>query len=198
LAKVARRIAILSAAGSLAISAQAHAALVECPSVTVVRVRAASRPPPPAARKPAPRLRARAAHSRKHRRAPARDHTLAARRARPTAIASGHETLVHRQIACESVPLITPLPDQVIARAAPVTLDTLFGPPRSAAPLLAAAAPVPEAPLIYQRPGFGGPGTPRPPLTAVPEPATWAMMVLGVFGLGARLRRVRRAPLRRG
>lgn len=31
--------------------------------------------------------------------------------------------------------------------------------------------------------------------TAVPEPASWAMMIVGFFGLGATLRRARRSPL---
>jgi hypothetical protein len=31
--------------------------------------------------------------------------------------------------------------------------------------------------------------------TAVPEPASWAMMIAGFFGLGATLRRARRAPV---
>jgi len=31
--------------------------------------------------------------------------------------------------------------------------------------------------------------------TAVPEPASWAMMIVGFFGLGATLRRARRTPL---
>jgi hypothetical protein len=45
-------------------------------------------------------------------------------------------------------------------------------------------------------PGDGPPGFPPPPLggvTAVPEPATWAMLILGFFGIGAALRR-RREP----
>jgi hypothetical protein len=33
-------------------------------------------------------------------------------------------------------------------------------------------------------------------ITAIPEPATWATMILGFFGIGAMLRRRRTAPLR--
>jgi hypothetical protein len=37
-------------------------------------------------------------------------------------------------------------------------------------------------------PGFGAPGLP-PVLSAVPEPGTWAMLILGFFAVGAAMRR---------
>ncbi len=33
-----------------------------------------------------------------------------------------------------------------------------------------------------------------PPVSAVPEPATWAMMIIGFFGLGAAIRSNRARP----
>jgi hypothetical protein len=48
-------------------------------------------------------------------------------------------------------------------------------------------------------PPVAPPGPPEvPPTSAVPEPATWAMMIIGFFGLGASIRSNRaRAALSR-
>jgi hypothetical protein len=66
-----------------------------------------------------------------------------------------------------------------------------------------ALLPPPPPPLIPPPPppppqGYGPPPPPPPPpfggigVGAVPEPATWAMLILGFFGLGSALRAVRR------
>lgn len=49
-----------------------------------------------------------------------------------------------------------------------------------------------------EEPPVGPPvGPPTPPSTPVPEPATWAMLILGYFGLGAALRSARLLAARR-
>ncbi len=68
-----------------------------------------------------------------------------------------------------------------LAGAGPAT----FGP--------GATAAGPAAPGNPTTPGDGGTTTPVTPVGAVPEPATWAMMVLGFFGMGALLRRRNRS-----
>ena len=47
-------------------------------------------------------------------------------------------------------------------------------------------------------PGNGGGGTPVVPVSPVPEPATWGMLILGLFGVGAALRRRARKPANAG
>lgn len=72
-----------------------------------------------------------------------------------------------------------------LAGAGPAT----FGP--------GATATGPAGPGNPATPGDGGTTTPVVPVGAVPEPATWAMMVLGFFGMGTLLRR-RHRPVSSG
>ncbi len=51
-------------------------------------------------------------------------------------------------------------------------------------------------PLTVTYADFDGPGTLQISAGAAPEPATWAMMLLGVFGIGGALRMARREGLR--
>ena len=44
--------------------------------------------------------------------------------------------------------------------------------------------PIPEVPVIYRRNDV--------PPGAIPEPSTWFMMIMGVFGIGAAMRRKNR------
>ena len=75
-----------------------------------------------------------------------------------------------------------------LAGAGPAT----FGP--------GATATGPATPGAPVTPGNGGTTTPVVPVGAVPEPATWATMLLGFFGMGALLRRRSRSvsSVRRG
>lgn len=94
-------------------------------------------------------------------------------------------------------PLIGPIaPPITLAEISPG--DTLAGPPGPGSPGF------PGIPIAGGGgPIFSPPPTNTPPLIlppAVPEPATWAMMLLGFLGLGVQLRRVRAklpAPIRR-
>ena len=85
--------------------------------------------------------------------------------------------------------------------APPITLaeispgDTLAGPPGPSSPGIPIAG---GGGPIFSPPPMNTPPPILPP--AVPEPATWAMMLLGFLGLGVQLRRVRAklpAPIRR-
>ena len=90
-------------------------------------------------------------------------------------------------------------PLAAVSLAQPLPLEAISSPP----PLAAIIAPPPGGGGVVIPPGGGGPVTfptelPREPVTqpsAVPEPATWAMMLLGFGLIGWRVRAVhRRSP----
>lgn len=219
------RIATLSAAGAIALAAQANAAPVQCPSVSFTRT------PVPAkahrAAHPKPRVQA-VKHRPAAKRRPAG--AVVAKRAkgpRPTAVASNALPVLApilppdtmpattpvlapgvqpatpiigyrlkrsvKMVACEPVPLLTARNDLIPPPGAPgaeaAFVPATFQPPQisqfQTSPTLPPGGP----------PGGGGtppyfqpPTGPHPP-GVVPEPATWAMLIVGFFGLGAQLRR---------
>lgn len=96
--------------------------------------------------------------------------------------------------------LESPPPLAPVSLGQPLPLTAISSPP----PLAAIIAPPPGGGGVVIPPGGGGgPATfptelPREPVTppsAVPEPATWAMMLLGFGLIGWRVRAVHRRPL---
>jgi hypothetical protein len=97
-------------------------------------------------------------------------------------------------------PPVTP-PGVTPAGPGPVIVPPVEGPPPVVIPVVTPVGPgifppvVPVVDITPPPPG-GPPGVPPlpggPPV--IPEPATWAMFVVGVFGLGAALRRRRASP----
>lgn len=101
-------------------------------------------------------------------------------------------------VACEPVPTVTTTRADLIAPPG--------GPNVEAAYIPTGFQPTPQvsqfqtSPTLPRGPTGGGGGDtppsfqpptgPKPP-AAVPEPATWAMLIVGFFGLGAQLRRSR-------
>ena len=119
-------------------------------------------------------------------------------------------TYAPRPVSCDLHPasLLQSTPPAVAPTAAQRLLDEMVGPtpPTLAATDTQTAATTPPGgvlPPSYVPPpgvtgsiGFpGGSGTPggpsRPPVGAVPEPATWAVMLLGFFAVGGTLRAAR-------
>jgi hypothetical protein len=82
------------------------------------------------------------------------------------------------------------LPGGPLAGSGPLS----FGPGATAAGPGAPVVPTdPSAPGGGGSAGPGIPGNPVTPVGAVPEPSTWAMLLLGFFGLGTLFRRGRTA-----
>ena len=95
--------------------------------------------------------------------------------------------------------LASPPPLAPVSLAQPLPLTEISSPP----PLAAIIAPPPGGGGVVSPPGSGGgpvtfptelPREPVTPPSAVPEPATWAMMLLGFGLIGWRVRTVRRRP----
>ena len=82
----------------------------------------------------------------------------------------------------------------------PAPQFALAGPPPVGLPGGSPGAPIPGGGGSASPPQTGDTPTPTPtPPSAVPEPGTWAMMLLGFFCMGMQLKRARRkavAPLR--
>ena len=103
-----------------------------------------------------------------------------------------------KMVACQTVPLAHSRDDLMAALAnptsgpdfIPATYTSIPGTP-PVLPLEISTTPrTPPGWVGPTPPGVSPPGTPpgSPPVSAVPEPATWAMLIFGFFGLGARLR----------
>jgi hypothetical protein len=223
------RIAILSAAGALALAGQATAAPVQCPSISVTRT-----PVPGHAHRTArPKATATAVRHR-HAAARPRVHKAATKKAdgpRPAVVASSALPVLAPILPPDTMPATTPILAPGVTPATPIigyklkrsvrmvacapvplvptTQADLVAPPGgpgAETPLITTAFRTPPTPLDQLQtfpmsptnpttpaccdalpPPEGPPGA--PPLTPVPEPATWAMLIVGFFGLGAQLRR---------
>jgi hypothetical protein len=137
----------------------------------------------------------------------------------PGARAPGAKSNKHKQVALaaatpkrQSKVLPTAVPAATPAAAAPPAAGAATPIPAAIAPLAAVpAAVIPAAassggffipPLILPGGGGGGliltpsanppPVTPPPPVPGVPEPSTWAMMIMGFMFIGGLLRRRQR------
>jgi hypothetical protein len=107
-----------------------------------------------------------------------------------------------KMVACEPVPQITTAQDLISPRgpASETTfIPATFRPPAINEFQTSPPGPPgppggpnpPGPPNCCNSPPFSPPTPPHPP-GAVPEPATWAMLIVGFFGLGAQLRRSNR------
>ncbi|WP_354297130.1 PEPxxWA-CTERM sorting domain-containing protein [Phenylobacterium koreense] len=86
-----------------------------------------------------------------------------------------------------------PPPTEPPVTPPPVEPPPVTPPPVPPPPVL----PPPTPPPPVEPPPVTPPVTP-PPTSAVPEPATWAMMIIGFFGLGSAVRSQRRRGVLRG
>jgi hypothetical protein len=90
-------------------------------------------------------------------------------------------------IACQAVTPITASPPESIAANSPPGYEALSGPP--------GLTPAGGFAMASGAWFGGGGGGGRPTVTPVPEPGVWTLMIGGMFGVGAQLRR-NRARLR--
>ena len=100
-----------------------------------------------------------------------------------------------KMVACEPMPLLTARNDFVPPPGGHAS-DAAFIPSAFPSPALSQFQTSPLVDGGHPPPGPPGccapsftPPTSRPPPGVVSEPATWAMLIVGFFGLGARLRR---------
>lgn len=209
LRNTAPRFLLLSAVSTIILAGPAHAAQTPCPSVTFRRV-----PVPSSTHRVAPRhphkfkqlSSAEVAARRLARALPGPKPILAPdiRPSTPVVLPSDDQpaatpVVAYRlersvaMVACEVVPLVASTADNPL-------LEQLQRPPVDAGfiPASFASSP-PVKPLLFSTlppgtnsggggGGGGPPGFRPPPVGVVPEPATWAMLLVGFFSLGARLR----------
>jgi hypothetical protein len=96
-----------------------------------------------------------------------------------------------KMVACEPVPLVTASRNDLTAPpGAAIPAETALVPASFQSPQAAQFGTLPGgSPGILTGTPGGGDTPPGPPPSPVPEPATWAMLIVGFFGLGAQLRR---------
>jgi hypothetical protein len=108
-------------------------------------------------------------------------------------------------VECDTTPSIQAALPPEAKPPAQRLLDEIAGPPEELLPLPAVVPGGGPAPVVLiGGPGGGGPGGGPgggggggrpplpPPVSPVPEPGTWAMMIVGFFGLGSAVRASRR------
>jgi hypothetical protein len=109
-----------------------------------------------------------------------------------------------KMVACEPVSLASAVqPNLPTATSGPSAMASFIPASLQTVPSQITPSPTQTQTPSSPSPSSGGGGTPplnyrplTPPVSAIPEPTTWAMMILGFFGLGAQLRRVARRARR--